>query len=48
MKENLIKFLKENKKKIITFILSGIVAVFGITLQEGALDSLTSLLNGLI
>jgi hypothetical protein len=48
MKERLMAFLKANKKKIIAFVLAGVVATVGLSMDAGTQEAITSFLSGLI
>ncbi len=47
MKERLMAFLKENKKKIIAFALAGLVAVLGVTATPETIESASQFIAGL-
>lgn len=48
MKERLMAFLKANKKKIIAFVLAGVVATIGLTMDAATQEAIVSFLAGLI
>jgi hypothetical protein len=47
MKERLMAFLKSNKKKIIAFVLAGVVATVGVTATPETIESASQFISGL-
>lgn len=46
MKSRLIAFFKENKKKVITFVIAGIFAACGVMTDAGVIEHSVSVLFG--
>ncbi len=47
MKERLLAYLKENKKKVVAFVVAGIIAALGLTVSQEAADGIVSVLDSL-
>lgn len=47
MKERLLAYLKENKKKVVAFVVAGIIAALGLTVSQEAADGIVNVLDSL-
>ena len=47
VKERFLAYLKENKKKILAFVVAGIIATLGISMSQEASDAVVSLLDSI-
>lgn len=47
VKERFLAYLKENKKKVLAFIVAGVIATLGISMSQEASDAVVSLLDSI-